>query len=67
MAKLTVEFSGKTEEILKELAAEAGTSKVDVLRRALALYKYAVDETKEGKRISVTKDNEILKDVVNII
>mgnify|MGYP001590634998 CR=1 FL=1 len=66
MAKLTLEFSGKTEKILQDLASEVGTTKVDIIRRALALYEYAVEETKQGRRISVTKDDKIIKDVVNI-
>lgn len=67
MARLTLEFGPEGDEILKKLAAEASTTKVDVIRRALALYKYAIEETKGSKRrLSITEDNKVIKDILNI-
>jgi len=66
MPRLTIEFPDKINDMLKELAKKDGTTKVDVLRRALALYNYVHREaiTKE-KKLSIT-DNEdkIIKDIV---
>jgi predicted transcriptional regulator len=62
MPKLTVEFNDKMNDILEQLADEKGTTKVDVLRRAVALYKYLDGEKKDGK-ISITQDNKV-KDIV---
>jgi hypothetical protein len=66
MAKLTVEFNDKMSEILEKLANEKGTSKVDVLRKAVALYRYLDSETKDEKdrKVSITKGDKVLKDVV---
>ncbi len=63
MPKLTVEFNDKMNDILEQLAEEKGTTKVDVLRRAVALYKYLDSEQKDGK-VSITQDNKIVKDIV---
>ncbi|MGA7078636.1 MAG: hypothetical protein WBQ43_05600 [Terriglobales bacterium] len=63
MPKLTVEFNDKMNAILEQLAEEKGTTKVDVLRRAVALYKYLDAEQKDG-RVSITRDNTIVKDIV---
>ena len=67
MPKLTVQFDNKVSKLLKELAERKGTTKVDIIRRDLATYKYLDDEILEGeKRVSVTsaKEDKILKDVV---
>lgn len=67
MPKLTIQFNSQVDKMLKELAERKGTTKVDILRRALSAYKYLDDETlDDSKRVSVTsaKDNKILKDVI---
>jgi hypothetical protein len=66
MPKLTVEFNDKMNDILEQLADEKGTTKVDVLRRAVALYKYLDGEQKDGgnKKVSITQNDNILKDIV---
>ena len=62
MPKLTVEFNDKMNDILEQLVDEKGTTKVDVLRRAVALYKYLDGEKKDGK-ITISQDSTT-KDVV---
>jgi hypothetical protein len=66
MAKLTVEFNDKMNDILEKLAEEKGTSKVDVLRRAVALYRYLDSEQNEdeNQKVSITKNNKVIKDIV---
>jgi predicted transcriptional regulator len=66
MPKLTVEFNDKMNDTLGQLAEDRGTSKVEVLRRAVALYKYLDSEQKEGgnKKVSITQGDNILKDIV---
>jgi predicted transcriptional regulator len=66
MPKLTIEFSDKMNEILNDLANEKETTKVDVLRRAVALYKYLDSEqTKdEANKVSITRDGKAVKDIV---
>jgi predicted transcriptional regulator len=63
MPKLTVEFNDKMNDILEQLADEKGTTKVDVLRRAVALYKYLDGEKRDGK-ITLAQDDDKKKDVV---
>jgi hypothetical protein len=65
--RLTIQFDRQIDKILKELAERKGTTKVDILRRALSAYKYLDDETLDGKkRVSVTstEEDKILKDVI---
>jgi len=65
MPKLTVEFSDKMNTILEDLANEKETTKVDVLRRAVALYKYLDAEQKdESNKVSITRDGKAVKDIV---
>jgi hypothetical protein len=66
MPKLTVEFNDKMNEILDQLANEKGTTKVDVLRRAVALYRYLDSEQnpEENKRVSITQGDKVVKDIV---
>ena len=68
MPRLTVQFDSNVSKMLQELANRKGTTKVEILRRALATYKHLDDEIfdNDSKRISVTsaKENKILKDVI---
>ena len=66
MPKLTVEFNDKMSEILDQLANEKGTTKVDVLRRAVALYRYLDSEQnpEENKKVSITQGDKVVKDIV---
>ena len=67
MPKLTVQFGDQMNKLLKELATEKGTTKTEIIRRALAMYRYLDKETSDGtKRVSVTsaKTDKILKDVI---
>lgn len=66
MAKLTVEFNPKMDEILADLAQDKGTTKVDVLRRAVALYKYIDSQlSATGKRhLAIAEDDRIVKEIV---
>ena len=67
MPRLTIQFDRQIDKMLKELAERKGTTKVDILRRALSAYKYLDDETLDGKkRVSVTstEEDKILKDVI---
>ena len=66
MPKLTVEFNDKMNHILEQLAEEKGTTKVDVLRRAVALYRYLDSEQKmdENKQVSITRNGKAIKDIV---
>lgn len=67
MARLTVQFPEKTSEMLSDLADREEVSKTEILRRALALYKYLETEVQKGKgrKIAITdEDDKILKEIV---
>ncbi len=66
MPRITIEFPEQVDKILKELAEKGDTSKVDVIRRALALYNYVNKEVKE-KNLKLTiadEEDKILKEIV---
>lgn len=68
-SKLTVEFNAGMTDILEEMAETNGTSKVDVIRRALALYFYVWEEVKQKdktfKLSVVTKENDkVVRDII---
>ena len=67
MARLTVQFPEKTSQILNELAEKDEVSKTEVLRRAIALYKYLESELgkEDGRKLKIAdKDDNILKEIV---
>ena len=67
MPKLTIQFGEGMDKLLKELSTEKDTTKSEIIRRALAMYKYVDDETRDGtKRLSITsaKDDKVLKEIV---
>ena len=68
---MTVEFNDRMNDILEEMADKKGTTKVDILRRAVALYKYITNELhcrRTGdpvKRLVIRNlDDVILKEVI---
>ncbi|MFO1350371.1 MAG: hypothetical protein U1F68_06700 [Gammaproteobacteria bacterium] len=66
MPRMTIEFSDKVNAILNELADKDDITKVEVMRRALALYNYVQKEAiDKDKKVSITdKDDTVLKDIV---
>jgi len=66
MARLTVQFPEATSEILTELSAKDQVSKTEILRRALAVYKYLEQETRGSKHnVAITDENgKVIKEIV---
>ena len=66
MPRITIEFPEQVDKILRELAEKGDTSKVDVIRRALALYNYVHKEVKEKdlKLAVANEEDKILKEIV---
>ena len=67
MARLTIQFPEKTSRTLTELSDRDKRPKTEILRRALALYKYLEDEVRkeDGRKVSITtKEDKIIKDLV---
>jgi hypothetical protein len=66
MARLTVQFPERTSKILEELSEDSQVTKTEVLRRALALYKYLDEEVRKGKgkKLAIADENDkILKEI----
>jgi len=65
MPRLTIEFPDQVNDILKDLAQKDGTTKVEILRRSLALYNYAHREAiNKGMKLSVTDhEDKVVKDI----
>jgi hypothetical protein len=66
MPKLTIQFGDQMSKMIKDLAAENGTKQTEIIRRALATYKYLSDETKDGdSRVSVTsKSDKTVREII---
>ncbi len=66
MPRITIEFSNDLDNILKDLAKQGNTTKVEIIRRALALYHYVNKEVKhKNLKLSVSDENdELLKEII---
>ena len=66
MPKLTIEFNDRLNEMLEQLAAKEDTTKVDIIRRALALFKYVEEEVGVGdkRKLAIAEDDKVVKEIV---
>ena len=66
MARLTVQFPDATNEVLTELSAKDQVTKTEILRRALAVYKYLERETRDGKHkvAIVDEKGRVVKEII---
>ena len=58
MSKFTVDFPSQVNKVLEDLADEKGTSKVEILRRAIATYKVLSDKVDQGGSVRIIADNK---------
>ncbi len=63
--RLTLDVTDELNERLNELAAEAGGSKSEFLRKAIALAEAAINARKEGNEVAIVNKNS--KKVVSTI
>jgi predicted transcriptional regulator len=55
MARYTMDVGPEFDETLSKLAESKGTTKAEIIRRAVASYSYLSDATKEtGSKVTVT-------------
>ena len=68
MARYTMDLDDSFDQTLNDLAQGANTdakTKADVIRRAVASYKFLKEQEAANNKISITnKDGKVLKDVV---
>ncbi len=63
--RIQFDISSKDADILEDLVHESGaTSMAEVLRNALNLYKFFVEETKKGVRIQVIDSSNTIKELI---
>lgn len=56
--RLSVNVNDETASALRELADRRDVSITDIVRRAVAVYKFVEDETSEGKQLQLVDDKE---------
>ena len=61
MARMTVELPDQINSVLEGLAQRSGTSKTEILRRAIGTYKILQDERSRGSEIQLTRNGEITR------
>jgi hypothetical protein len=59
MARFNVEFSEETLAVLEELARRQGTTKADVLRKAVHFEKWLSDSSEKGDKILVESGGNV--------
>jgi hypothetical protein len=66
MARFTIDTDQQFDQNLNDLVNMTGGTKADVLRKALATYKYLKTEDQQPQnKVSITnKDNVVVKDVI---
>lgn len=65
MPRITLEFTDELYKKLEDLAGRENIPTVEIIRRALALYSYAQEETADNKRkLSITDSNKVIKNIV---
>ena len=66
MARFTIDTDQQFDQNLTDLVNMTGGTKADVLRKALATYKYLKTEDQQPQnKVSITnKDNVVVKDII---
>lgn len=65
--RLTVDLSTETNTRLNQIAAKLGTTKSDVLRKAIALVELAASAKERGLKLGLArKDQEIATEIVGL-
>jgi predicted transcriptional regulator len=61
MARMTVELPDQINGVLENLAERSGTSKTEILRRAIGTYKVLQDERSQGYEIQLIRNGEVTR------
>ena len=65
--KLSLFVSPQLNETIESIALQSGSTKSDVLRKALALFEVATEARREGNRLGIlTKDRQLLTEIVGV-
>jgi hypothetical protein len=58
---VTVDFSSEAYQTMEEISKELGTTKVEVLRKALGLLHFVLEERRSGGKLIIENPKENLK------
>jgi uncharacterized protein (DUF1778 family) len=61
--RLNIDLPPESYELLQQLADESGRSMTEVLRMGLALYNIADEEAQQGRSLSITEGEKIIKQI----
>ena len=65
--RLTLDVSPDLNQTLEHLASQTGSTKSDLLRRAIALVEVAVEARQKGQRLSLSDENDkVLTKIVGL-
>lgn len=65
--RVTMDVSPEFKQLLERLAENESRSQTDVIRRAIALYQYALDAKVKGKQLAVlNQDDSVAAHLVNL-
>jgi hypothetical protein len=59
--RLSLDITPEANELIEKMAEDLGTSKADVMRKAIAVMKVAVDAKKDHKHLGVSTKRENLE------
>lgn len=63
MGKLSVQFDNLLSKEIEEMAKKKGITETEILRRAIATYRALGKEIESDGRITVIRDNKIVKEL----
>jgi len=66
MTEIKIILNKKMNKSLKKMADALGVTTIEAIFRSLALLNVAIEENEKGNKISVTKDGEIIKEIIGI-
>ena len=64
MARLSVQFENNLSKKLGKLAKQKGTTKTEIIRRAIAAYSALNEEVQNDGRVIIVKDDQIVKELI---
>jgi hypothetical protein len=59
VTRLNINVSDETAQLLKEMADHGETSVTEIVRRAVAVYKYIEEGARQGKDIQIVGSNDV--------
>lgn len=66
MPRFNVDFSDEAIAVLEDLSRKEGTTKAEILRRAIALEKWFQDTTSSGSKIVVEEPNGRVREILKL-